>query len=212
MMHTEAGIIGHKGFNSAGIGVCVNVIRCEEDTFQPGLPAWIRIRAILNATSLPDCLKTMMTYEGPNSVNLLIAHREGEAIDLEMTPDDVFCIYPENGILTHTNHFQSLRLRMKDTGQALLPDTVIRNNRLLRLLKDRAGALGVDSINDLLQDHFGWPNSICRHSDERLGPHDQWETLTSFVIDLTAGTIHYTNGPPCSNSVETVALDEGSGS
>jgi isopenicillin-N N-acyltransferase-like protein len=70
----------------------------------------------------------MMTFEGQNSVGLVIAHRDGQAIDLEMTSDDVFCIYPEDGILTHVNHFQSLKQRIKDTGLALLPDTVIRNS------------------------------------------------------------------------------------
>lgn len=208
IMNTEAGIIGHKGFNSAGIGVCLNFIRSEKDAFQPGLPVWIKVRSILNSESLPDCMKILMTFEGPNSVNMVIAHRDGEAIDIECTPNDTFFLYPEQGILTHANHFQSLSFREKDTGKGLLPDTVIRSHRASRLLRDRRGDLQFDTIKDILKDHFGYPDSICRHRDEFLQSNEQWETLTSMIIDLTEGKMIYTAGPPCSYPYETIAIDE----
>ncbi len=207
IMHTEAGIIGHKGFNSAGIAVCFNVIKNEKDVFRPGLPLWIKARGILNSKTLPDCIKMLMTFEGPNSANMVIAHRDGEAIDVECTPNDNFFLYPEKGILTHTNHFQSLNLRCKDTGKSMLPDTVIRNQRAFRLFDDSRGALDFDSIKEVLMDHFGKPNSICRHRDERLNPNEQWETLTSMVINLTEGKMLYTDGPPCLNAYENIVLD-----
>lgn len=208
IMHTEAGIIGHKGFNSAGIGVCLNFIRCEEDVFRPGFPVWLKIRRILDSESLPECIKTILTFEQPNSANLVIAHRDGEAIDAECTPKDVFFIHPEHGILTHTNHFQSFSFRSKDTGKGLLPDTVIRGHRAARLFQERRGDLEFDTIKDILTDHFGHPGSICRHRDERLHPYEQWETLTSMIIDLTEARMLYTAGPPCSYPYETVAMDE----
>jgi hypothetical protein len=46
-------------------------------------------------------------------------------------------------------------------------------------------------------DHFGYPNSICRRRDEHFHSKEQWETLTSMVIDLTVGEMLYTNGSPC---------------
>ena len=105
VMHTEAGIIGHKGFNSAGIGVCLNLIRCEKDVFQPGLPVWIKVRGILNSKSLPDALKILTTFAGPNSANMVIAHRDGEAIDAECTPDDTFFSLPRRGRLNSLQPF-----------------------------------------------------------------------------------------------------------
>jgi isopenicillin-N N-acyltransferase-like protein len=208
IMHTEAGIIGHKGFNSAGIGVCLNYIRCDKDAFRPGFPLWIKIRKILDSESLPECMGIIMTFQQPNSANMVIAHRDGEAIDAECTPTDTFFLYPEHGILTHTNHFQSPRLKERDTGKALVPDTVIRSHRATRLFHDRRGDLVFDSIKDVLKDHFGHPESICRHRDERLHPNEQWETLTSMIIDLTEDKMLYTAGPPCSYPYETVAMDE----
>jgi len=207
IMHTEAGIIGHKGFNSAGIGVCLNFIRCDKDVFQPGFPVWIKTRRILNSESLPECMKVIMTFEQPNSANMVIAHRDGEAIDIECTPNDTFFLYPEQGILTHTNHFQSLSFRETDTGKGLIPDTVIRSHRASRLFRERRGDLQFDTIKDVLKDHFGHPDSICRHRDERLHPMEQWETLTSMIIDLTEGKMLYTAGPPCSYPYKTIAMD-----
>jgi isopenicillin-N N-acyltransferase like protein len=207
IMHTEAGIIGHKGFNSAGLGVCFNVIKCAKDVFKPGLPLWLKARGILNSEALPDCIRFLLTFEGPNSVNIVIAHRDGEAIDVECTPDDNFFLSPQNGILTHTNHFQSPNLRCKDTGKSLLPDTVIRNQRAFRLFQNRRGTLDGESIKEVMGDHFGNPNSICRHRDPRLGSNEQWETLTSMIMDLSDGTLFYTDGPPCSHPHEKVCFD-----
>lgn len=208
IMHTEAGIIGQKGFNSAGIGICLNYIRCENDSFRPGLPVWAKVRGVLDSESLPDCIRMLMTFEGPNSVNMVIAHRDGEAIDVECTPDDVFFLYPEHGVLVHTNHFKSPNLRVKDTGKGTLADTVIRSHRAFRLLQERRGDLEQDTIKDVLKDHFGYPNSICRHRDEDLHPNEQWETLTSMIIDLTEGKMLYTSGPPCSHSYETIVMEK----
>ncbi len=206
LMHTEAGIIGHKGFNSAGIGVCLNLIRCEKDHFQPGLPVWIKVRGLLNSRSLPDCLKILTSFEGPNSANMVIAHRDGEAIDVECAPDDTFFLFPNGGVLTHSNHFLSPSFRVKDTAKSLIPDTVLRNHRASRLLQERRGNVDLKTIKNVLKDHFGHPDSICRHRDERLHENEQWETLTSMMIDLTEGKILYTSGPPCSHRYETIAM------
>jgi len=39
-----------------------------------------------------------------------------------------------------------------------------------------------------------------------LNPYAQWETLTSFVIDLTEGKMHYTGGPPCGQPYKTLSM------
>lgn len=209
ILPTEAGVIGHKGgFNSEGIGICLNLLRCERDAFQPGVPVNLKVRGLLNSKSLPDCIKILMSFEGPNSINILIAHRDGEAIDVECTPDDEYFIHPKSGILTHSNHFLSPYFRIKDTGKVLLPDTVIRNDRAFRLLMARRANLKFDTIKEVLMDHFGFPNSICRHPDERLNPYEQWESLSSIIINLSEGKMFYTFGQPCSNPYLSIAMKE----
>ena len=146
-----------------------------------------------------------MTFEGPNSANIILAHRDGEAIDAECAPADTFFLHPVGGILTHTNHFLSPSFRIKDSGKSLLPDTVIRNHRASRLFREKCGELELETIKGVLKDHFGFPDSICRHRDPRLDPREQWETLTSLIVDLSTGELHYTTGPPCLHPYEILA-------
>ena len=208
LIYTEAGVIGNKGLNSAGIGVCVNFMWCEKDTFKPGLPVWLKMRALLNCNNLVECLRILTNFEGPNSINLMIAHREGEAMDAECAPHDTFLLYPQGGILTHSNHFLSPALRIKDTGKNLVPDSLIRSHRAHHLFQKNHGYLDVNTIQGVMKDHFGFPNSICRHEDEALHPYERWESLTSMIMDLTAGEMFYTVGPPCTNSYENIKLKQ----
>ncbi|OGP48306.1 MAG: hypothetical protein A3K30_07550 [Deltaproteobacteria bacterium RBG_13_51_10] len=206
IMYTEAGVIGHKGFNSAGIGICLNFMWCAEDIFKPGLPAWLKVRMLLNCQNLIEGLRVLTNFEGPNSINMMVAHRDGEALDAECAPGETFFLFPEGGVLTHSNHYLSLRLSAKDTGISLIPDTVIRSQRSHRLFQGKGGNLDVGSIASIMSDHFGYPHSICRHRAAGVHPYEQWESLTSIIMDLTAGNMHYSCGPPCSNPHELIAM------
>ncbi len=206
VMHAEAGTIGHRGINSAGMGVCINYIRSEIDAFRPGLPFLIKLRGILNSTRMSDALKMLMTYVGPNSMNMILAQQGGEIVDVENLPNDLLFLYPQDGILTHSNHFESPMLRVRDTGKSTLPDTIYRSRRLRRLLEARRGRLNVDTIREALTDHFSAPDSICRHPDEQFAPMDQWMTVSSIILDLTELTLRYSEGPACQGPYHVVGL------
>ncbi len=206
VMHAEAGTIGHRGINSAGMGVCINYIRSEADVFRPGLPFLIKLRGILNSDRMSNALRMLMSHVGPNSMNMLIGHQDGEVIDVENLPNDLLFLYPDDGILTHANHFQSPMLRFRDTGKSTLPDTVFRSQRLRRLLAARRGRLNVETIREALCDHFSHPDSICRHPDEQYPRIDQWQTLASIILDLTELTLRYTDGPTCAGPYHVAHL------
>ncbi len=206
VMHAEAGTIGHRGINAAGIGVCINYIRTEADVFRPGLQFLIKLRGILNSTRMSNALRMLMNNVGPNSMNMVIGHQGGEVIDVENLPNDLLFVYPQDGIVTHANHFESPMLRLRDTGKSTLPDTVYRSRRLRRLLETRRGRLNVESIREALSDHFSYPDSICRHPDEKYPKIDQWQTLTSIILDLTDLTLRYTDGPACTGPYHIARL------
>ena len=206
VMHAEAGTIGHRGINSAGLGVCINYIRSELDGFRPGVPFLIKLRGILNSSRMSLALKAVMTHVGPNSMNMVIGHQGGEIIDVENLPNDLLFVYPQDGILTHANHFESPMLRVRDTGKSTLPDTIYRSRRLRRLLEARRGRLNVETIREALCDHFSYPDSICRHPDEQHEQIDQWMTLASIILDLTEMTLRYTDGPACTGPYRVARL------
>jgi isopenicillin-N N-acyltransferase like protein len=206
VMHAEAGTIGHRGINSEGLGVCINYIRSEADVFRPGVPFLLKLRGILNSTRMSAALQMLMTYVGPNSMNMVIGHKGGEIVDVENLPNDLLFAYPQDGILTHANHFESPMLRVRDTGKGTLADTIFRSRRLRRLLESRRGTLNVETIREALCDHFSYPDSICRHPDEQCAKVDQWQTLASIVLDLTEMTLRYTEGPACSGPYRVAQL------
>jgi isopenicillin-N N-acyltransferase-like protein len=206
VINTEAGIIGHKGFNSAGIGIALNYIRSHKDAFAPGVPYLLKARGVLNCEQFSDCLKIHVDNPGPNSGNMMLAHKDGETIDAECHPEGVNFLYPEGGVLTHANHFESMRFHDVDEGRTVLVDTLYRSPRLRRLLLQQPGPLTVEKIQKCLKDHFGYPNALCRHRDPRQKNSDQWETLTSMIIDLRKSTMWYTSGPPCKHEYEMLSL------
>ena len=196
-MITEAGIIGHKGFSSSGIGLCVNFIKLDTDTFTPGIPFFIKMRYLLEQPTIDACLNFLRKNTGPNSGNILIASREGIAADIECNPKGMNIIHPTKGILVHSNHFQILPDRNKDIGCMLLPDTFNRTNRLGKHLVECKAITTSEAIEIGLRDHSGLPNSICRHPDESTAVESRWETLISFYVDLDEENLKFTVGSPC---------------
>ena len=198
---TEAGIIAHKGMNSAGVGVCLNALASNQDRFGPTTPFLIVARGILNADSFSQALKAVIDARVTVSFNFLIAHRDGEAIDLEVTPGDVGFLYPEGGILTHSNHFLTFTNRedLIDTFKTVLPDTLFRCRRARQLLQLDEGHIDVGSFQRVVKDHFSYPNSICRHADTRDEEPRQLATKCSVIMDLNERTFYMTDGPPCQN-------------
>jgi isopenicillin-N N-acyltransferase like protein len=208
IISTEAGIIGHKGFNSYGIGVCVNYLRTSEDRFSPGIPILLKVRKLLESKTLSQCINILTNFAGPNSANILLAHGDGEIIDVECMPDDNFFVYPDHGIITHANHFLSPIYPVKDVCKKIFPDSLIRQERALRLFKNCNGDIKIQDTQDVLKDHFGYPDSLCRHPDDSLNPYEQWETITSIIIDLSDRKMLYTAGNPCMQPYKEITLNK----
>jgi len=194
--HLEAGTVAHKGFNSSGLGLCINALLSDKDRITPGVPlVSVVARGVLNSKTIRDAIHAVAKAKRSASINYMIAHAGGEAIDLEVTPDDIGILHPDDGIITHSNNFL-LNLDLKDVGKMVFPDSPIRWNRMKRLLM-RQRRLTINAIRQVTSDHFDYPSSICRHPDPRLHPDDQFETITSVVMDLSAGRLYLTEGNPC---------------
>jgi isopenicillin-N N-acyltransferase-like protein len=78
----EAGMLAKTGLNSAGVGVCVNMLGCDRDGLRsggspPGLPYHVLLRAALEADSLSWALRTVCRSPRSASINLLIGQAGG---------------------------------------------------------------------------------------------------------------------------------------
>ncbi len=208
---TEAGIVGGKiGVNEHGIGVGLNGLASPSDGEEPfRKPCHVRLRELLSADRFDKALLAFTEGERACSANVVVGHADGEVIDLETAPETVGYLYPDDGVLTHANHFET------DAAESLLerrgPSTLYRSRRLRRRLeeadrRDGSEGLTVEAVQEALCDHFAAPASVCKHVDESLPPEEHGQTNASFVIDLNDRTLIGTRGPPCEGTFETYRL------
>ncbi|MEW9673389.1 C45 family autoproteolytic acyltransferase/hydolase [Ammoniphilus sp. 3BR4] len=201
LMCTEAGIVGKIGMNSSGIGVCLNFLSIQQKEY--GVPIHIVLRGILNSEFHSQTIGQISRMPRGTAANYLIASKEGEAIDVEVTCDDYDVIYAENNYITHSNHFCGPKyINIKDTSRLKFPDTHLRNKRAEKLLKQVDGEITVETFKEILSDHINFPDSICRHGEEikpKLGRPLLANTVFSIIMNLTSGYIEVAPGQPCRN-------------
>ncbi len=204
---TEAGIVGCKmGVNAAGIGLCVNGLVTARDGAN-GLrkPFHVRCREILDAWTFDKALLPIVQTDRCCSTNFLLGHADGEIIDIEATPDYCAYLYPEAGLITHSNHLVR-ETRIASEFERIAPSSLYRAKRLERLLRRDAGNIGIDIIHAALSDHFSAPPAICRHPDMTLPEAKRAISVTATAIDLNTRTLYVTDGQPCQSAFQAVPL------
>jgi isopenicillin-N N-acyltransferase-like protein len=201
---TEAGIVGKIGMNSAGIGICLNLLKSRKKG--NGVPIHVMLRKGLEAKQPNLASEAIYCADRAGSGNVIIAHREGEAVDFEITPDFIGLLYPQDGLLVHTNHFLSPSLQAGDLAIAESQSSIWRYGRALRLLRLMNGQITVEGVKEILRDHFSSPYCICRHP-ELIPDNDQpVATLASVIMDLSAGEMHVSAGEPCREAYTTYRI------
>ena len=203
----ETGTIGGmQGVNQEGLGVVINALLSAQDGKNAyEKPFRMRVRDILNARNMHEAILAISGTKRVAAMNFLIGHADGEAIDIEAGPDREAFLYPEAGILTHSNHF--CKLEIESDVARFWPNTMYRNVRLARLLR-RSQPLDVDNIKEQMSDHFAFPHSICAHVDIDEPENIRLETRSSVLISLNARTLYVTDGVPCKSEYEKFSLED----
>ncbi|GAA1845481.1 C45 family autoproteolytic acyltransferase/hydolase [Asanoa iriomotensis] len=211
---TEAGMLAKAGLNSAGVGICVNMLTTDQDGLKgAAVPYHVVLRAALEETTLGRALKAVVPSPRNASLNLLVGQSGpagGELIDLELIPGGAGWLHPENGVLAHANHLEAA-LPARDLVNDFGGSTLFRAARARRLLTAAAetGKLTDDDLVAVLRDHQSYPNAICRHVDERDAYADHSETVYTVAMDLDERRFGLAEGPPCQHELRWVELGEG---
>jgi len=207
---TEAGIVGCKmGVNEAGIGLCVNgLVTARDGANGFRKPFHVRCKEILDAWTFDKALLPVVQTNRCCSTNFLIGHADGEIIDIEATPDYCAYLYPNDGLITHSNHLVR-ETRIASEFERIAPHSLYRANRCERLLRRHAGDITIDTIHTALSDHFSAPASICRHPDTTLPEPKRVISVASIAIDLNERMMYVTDGQPCQAEFQQVPLFAG---
>jgi len=201
----EAGLLAKTGMNAAGLGLVTNAMVTDADIGEPGLPYHVLLRAVLDCVTVTGALEALQAGPRSSSANYLVAHASGSALDIEAAPGDftrLYPLFPEDGVLLHTNHFLAPRIAPADLALWAMPSSVIRLQRLRA-----ARARTQDDFRALLTDHADRPRSICAHPDPASHPCEQTATIVSVLMDLTARHIWLAAGNPCQAPYERLDID-----
>ncbi len=203
----EAGMLAKTGLNSAGVGVCVNLIHSDRDGIPGGVPYHVLIRFVLDQPEGLGASLRVTALPRSASINLMIGAAGGTAIDLEVAPGIVGRILPTDGLLTHANHFVS-GIAVVDGIYDIGGSSLFRDHRLRQLLAAPATErkVIVDDVIAGLQDHLGFPYAICRHVNEADPDELKSISAASVVMDLEERELLVSSGPPCESAYERISL------
>jgi isopenicillin-N N-acyltransferase-like protein len=203
----EAGLLAKTGMNAAGIGLVTNALVTDQDKGEPGAPYHAILRAILESANMTEALLAITYHRRASSANYLIAHRDGEAINVEAAPGDyarVYTAFPQGGVYSHTNHFICPGFDLKDVGLWDGPGSLIRQRRAEAFLHRHHGTCDVRALQELATDHFNSPYGICSHEDPKLSRMENYVSVFSIVMDLDAGTMWLSDGNPCETTFHEI--------
>jgi isopenicillin-N N-acyltransferase-like protein len=181
--------VGKIGFNTAGVGVCLNAIRAKSCDSSK-LPIHLALRVCLESTSVENALQTLSSLGGVASAQHILLADSKTALGLELSPlGDVHLKKDEFGMVTHTNHF--LKNRYTDEIP-WIPGSSIRLDRVRQLARDlaRSGIKGEKITPALLRgrifsDMENAPKSICAQED--LSSHRTVRSCSLFNIVMDLG-------------------------
>ncbi len=204
---TEAGGLARSGMNAAGIVVTSNYLDSDRDYKKIGVPLLLARRKMLEATHLALINRTVYASRRSGSNNLMISHAGGVAYDLECAPDEVFICVPENGILTHANHWESLaaQAKVREMGMASTPDSLVRGLRIKQLLHAEHGKLTRASFKAAFLDEYQYPYSICRPPRASYTMAAS-ATIASLIMEAAAGEMELAILPALNPNYTTFRL------
>lgn len=142
----EAGQLARMGMNSAGHGICNNFIQCEADgkNMGIGIPTTIIRRKALGQEKYYDVIGTIIHTPCSFSANYLVATSEGDgdSISIEATPEKAYFLFPEDGMIVHSNHFKGAGPSYVGILRSGVENSLYRDRRVERLLRKKEGRIG----------------------------------------------------------------------
>ncbi len=201
---TYGGLLPNIGFNAAGISQCCDSVYPNDA--RVGIPRIFVSRKVLAATRLSEAIRSALMRWRAAGYNHLIADKNGELYNVEVSARHFATIYGMDGQLAHTNNYLTNRMKQWEQSTEDLIGSRVRVNRATRLLRATPKHTP-ETVKAILSDHVNYPNSICSHTEPEDNPLDRQKTIASLIMDLTASEMHVCWGNPCSGTYHTYRLE-----
>jgi isopenicillin-N N-acyltransferase-like protein len=182
------------GLNSKGIALCINAV--SDGEYRIGVPFAVITREILGSKTLGDAVNAVIRADRGTGANYLMADEHGECYDIETTARRFNCIYVDK-TFGHSNHYLIQNNIRDDVFLRMQPSTIIRYNRINRLLNRNIGKIDIEKCFDFLKDHLGQPYSICVHPNEEQPIEMRMKTMDSVVMVPSKRELWIARDNPC---------------
>ncbi|TQB75213.1 hypothetical protein MPDQ_003466 [Monascus purpureus] len=184
-MVTEAGIVGKIGFNTAGVGTCLNAIRAKP-VINSKLPIHVALRLFLDSTSVASAINTLSSLGGVASSQHVLAADPTTSLGLELSPlGDVHLKENESGIITHTNHFIENRYVNEPPWLSGSPIRLERIKQLSHELVVQGEKFTPALLRQkIFSDTYNAPQSICCLGDPSRDEAVRSKTLFNIIMNL----------------------------
>ena len=167
-----------------------------------GVPTYIIVAEILRQETLGDALDAVLRADRAGCFNFVITD-DTELYAIEATPNDVDVFY-SGEYMGHANHFVSDRFRSKQSTES--SSSIVRHNRMNRLLKENFGEIDLQTCMSFFRDHVNYPSSICCHPVDDPDPKQRWLTLDSWISIPSKREFWIAHGSPCENEFTRFSL------
>ena len=191
---TIMGCPAFVGLNSKGIALCINAL--SDGEFRIGVPFSVITRKILGSKNIGEAIDAVITPERGAGANYLIADENGECYDFETTARGFNYFYVEKH-LGHANHYLTRTISGKEIAHPTRVSTIVRGNRINKLLNNHSGKINIETCFGFLKDHVNYPTSICTHPNEDLPPEMAMKTMDAVLMSPARRELHITRDNPC---------------
>jgi isopenicillin-N N-acyltransferase-like protein len=209
----------HMGMNEKGLAIGYNYGRSWKTE-----PLDFRLKGVPGSFIVQEVLETCATTQEAsnfitnftcrsNGCHYGLMDSSGDTCVIETTSTRHAIRRPEDGILAHTNHYQTeklkdanlpdfVRFKMDDMDISPIESPIRRYQREIELLKEHKGQITKQTVKEILKDHDNRePDdfTVCTH-----GPAAG--TLGSIIILPTKKEFWVTDNHPCNSEYEKFLL------
>lgn len=211
LVYTYVGIVGCAGMNNRGLGLAINFLHPNDASYGVVYP--FVVRKILSQERIGDAIGAATIGYRAGGTNFLIGDKEGMLFDIETSARDHDILFPNRGVLAHSNHYISSKMQKYDlvvwdgSYDSSIPrrgSTMLRWYVVDQALKNNSGSIDIAYLSNLCCDHTNYPFSVCFHGDEHEADLFRGETNGTMILDLHEVKMHFTAGSPCHGVSQTI--------
>jgi isopenicillin-N N-acyltransferase-like protein len=181
-------------WNSTGLNITGNELAPNDD--RVGIPRLLLMTAVTRAETLAEAKDIAGHALRASSYNWLLADETAQVASLEGSATAMVELGADDrGLLHHENHYVDATMRSFERNPRHASRSEQRGRRVAELLDAvEPGTFTAERLREILSDHDGAPESICRHAN---GP-DEMQTVFWSIAEPGQGHVEYGLGPPCS--------------